>query len=177
MKIRWLPHPLWEPVAQYSTRRSSIGSLSPMLAQRAWVLRFGGLYGPGRHHLLDALRAGESTFPGSGDHWVNLLYRDDAVAAIRVCITANSEIADGIFNVVDNEPVRRKELVSWLAQRLGRDPNTLHFTEAESARSTHRRTSSGVNPDRRISSAKIQKTMDWTPLCHSYKAGYILMLG
>jgi nucleoside-diphosphate-sugar epimerase len=152
-------------------------ALSPSLAQRAWVLRLGGLYGPSRHHLLDALRTGQKSFPGGGSHWVNLIYRDDAVAAIQACQVARPEIAGGIFNVVDNNPVRKSEWVAWLARQLGQDPATLHFDTMDNPRALHRRAGHGIMPDRRISSSKLQKAMGWMPLCLSYQEGYKLMLG
>jgi nucleoside-diphosphate-sugar epimerase len=152
-------------------------ALSPQLAQRSWVLRLAGIYGPDRHHLLDTLRAGEKSFPGGGGHWVNLIYRDDIVSAIRACFTARPEITGGIFNVVDDEPVLKKDLVTWLAQRLGQNPAALQFDETLHARAIHRRTASGVIPHRRISSFKLQKTLAWAPQCHSYREGYELVLG
>lgn len=152
-------------------------ALSPHLAQRAWVLRLGGIYGPSRHHLLDTLRRGEKTFPGGGDHWVNLIYRDDIVTAIQACISAGTEIPGGIFNVVDDEPVRKKELVAWLAQRIGQDPADLNFDSSGNARSLHRRTASGVIPDRRISSSEFQKLVNWSPVSRSYREGYKLISG
>jgi nucleoside-diphosphate-sugar epimerase len=151
-------------------------ALSPSLAQRAWVLRLGGLYGPGRHHLLDAIHAGQKSFPGGGNHWVNLIYRDDAVAAIQACHSARAEIGGGIFNVMDNNPVQKCDLISWLARQLGQDPTTLHFDTMDNPRSAHRRPAGGVLPDRRVSSLKLQKMLNWVPLCHSYQTGYGLML-
>jgi len=151
-------------------------ALSPHLARRTWILRLAGIYGPGRHHLLDALLTGEKSFPGGGSHWVNLIYRDDAVAAIQACITARPEISGGIFNAADNEPVRKDELVRWIAQRLGQDPAALTFDSNQNARTVHRRTASGVIPDRKISSAHLQKALGWRPLCHSYQAGYETIL-
>jgi nucleoside-diphosphate-sugar epimerase len=50
--------------------------------RRAVVLRLAGIYGPGRHHILDQLRSTVSPLPGRGDHRLNLIYRDDSVAAI-----------------------------------------------------------------------------------------------
>jgi len=92
------------------------------------------------------------------------------------CATAPSDIHGGIFNLADNEPVQKRDLILWLAQQLGQNPAAIHFDQAENTRSAHRRTSSGVIPDRRISSAKFQKAAKWNPLCRSYQEGYKLML-
>jgi nucleoside-diphosphate-sugar epimerase len=140
--------------------------------RRVWVMRLGGLYGPGRHQLLDAVQAGEKSFPGGGGHWVNLLYRDDAVAAIRRALTAPTKIAGGVFNVVDNEPVLKSVLVAWLAQRLGRRAEEIQFTPGESTRATHRRSPTGKIPHRRIANVKLRQALGWEPLYPSYRDGY-----
>jgi nucleoside-diphosphate-sugar epimerase len=52
------------------------------LLPAATVLRLAGLYGPGRHHLIEQVRAREAELPGFGDYHLNLLHRDDAAAAV-----------------------------------------------------------------------------------------------
>ncbi len=140
--------------------------------RRVWILRLAGLYGPGRHHLLDALRAGEKIFPGGGGHWVNLLYLDDAVRAIQACLQAPPEIAGGVFNVADDEPVLKRDLVGWLAAQAGRNPAEIRFDEQQSSRRAHRLGSTGKVPHRKISAAKFRKMLIWHPLSHSYREGY-----
>jgi len=140
--------------------------------QRTWVLRLGGLYGPGRHHLLDALRAGEKTFPGGGEHWVNLLYLDDAASAIRACLAASPKIPGGIFNAVDDEPVRKRDLLIWLAEQLGQNSCELKFDVTNSPRASHRRSVSGRTPHRRVSSFYLKQSVNWRPLFSSYREGY-----
>lgn len=144
---------------------------------RAWILRLGGLYGPDRHQLLDSLRSGEKTFPGGGDHWVNLLHRDDAVGAIKVCLQASNEIPGGIFNAVDDEPVLKRELVTWLANQLGINVAEIQFTEGTSTRSAHRRGSSGKIPHRRIANLHLREVLGWRPLRRSYREGYASIMG
>ncbi len=147
-------------------------ALPPRLVRRVWVLRLAGLYGPDRHQLLDALRAGEKSFPGDGAHWVNLLHRDDAVSAMRACCAAPPAIRGGIYNVADDEPVRKGELVAWLAGKLGQDPAALSFDAATSARSPHRRNAGGRVPNRRISNAHLKDTLGWSPRYPSCQEGY-----
>ena len=50
-------------------------------AAEAVVLRFGGIYGPGRLLRAEALRAGEP-IGGDPDHWLNLIHVDDGALAI-----------------------------------------------------------------------------------------------
>jgi nucleoside-diphosphate-sugar epimerase len=152
-------------------------ALPSRLVQRVWILRLAGLYGPGRHHLLDALRAGEKTFPGDGAHWVNLLHRDDAVRAMRACGAAPPALRGGLYNVADDEPVRKSELVAWLAGKLGQDAAALSFDAATRARSPHRRNAAGKVPHRRVSNTRLKNTFGWTPLYPSYRDGYDEIMG
>jgi nucleoside-diphosphate-sugar epimerase len=146
--------------------------LPPRLVRRVWVLRLAGLYGPGRHHLFDAVRAGKKTFPGGGEQWMNLLHRDDAAGAIRACVSAPKAQGGGIYNVTDDEPVRKRELVAWLAGRLGQDAAALQFDAATSGRSLHRSNAAGKVPDRRVSNALFKVALGWSPLYPSYRDGY-----
>lgn len=146
------------------------------LVRRVWILRLAGLYGPGRHYLLDALRAGEKSFSGGGEHWVNLLYLDDAVRAIQACLTAPPAIPGGIFNVADDEPVRKRDLVEWLAAQLGKSAFEIQFQAGASPRRAHRLGSTGKVPHRKISSEKFRKALGWVPVSHSYREGYGMII-
>lgn len=75
------------------------------------VVRFGGLYGPGRiatdRYLEDArVPAG----------YLNLLHRDDAARALL----AAADGASQLYVAVDDEPVHRHDLARWLAATLDR---------------------------------------------------------
>lgn len=83
----------------------------------AAILRVAGIYGPGRMRRVEALLQGEPRLPDNGSRWLNLIHRDDLITAI---IAALERGAPGeIYNVVDNEPVRERQLQEWLAARLG----------------------------------------------------------
>jgi nucleoside-diphosphate-sugar epimerase len=49
---------------------------------RSVVLRLAGLYGPGRTHVINQLRAGTARVPRGTRHWANRIHIDDAAAAI-----------------------------------------------------------------------------------------------
>ncbi|HTB64304.1 MAG TPA: NAD-dependent epimerase/dehydratase family protein [Opitutales bacterium] len=151
-------------------------ALPPRLVRRVWILRLAGLYGPSRHHLLDALRAGESHFPGDGAQWLNLLHRDDAVGAIRACLGAMADIHGGIFNVTDDSPAPKRELVLWLARQLGRNPTQINFDAAVSTRSHHRKNAAGKVPHRRMANGKIKAALPWRAQFPSYREGYAGLL-
>lgn len=82
---------------------------------RRVVVRFGGLYGPGRSPVERYLEG-----PVSPGH-VNLVHRDDAAGAVAHLLTEGA-VAEDIVNVVDDEPVSRPTLANWIADRFDRDP-------------------------------------------------------
>lgn len=85
---------------------------------RARVLRFGGLYGPGRHHLVDQLRRGDNVIGGRVDHFINYLHRDDAASSILASIVGGP-VGARVYNVGDGNPVTKEALAKWIAKRLG----------------------------------------------------------
>ncbi|AOS45758.1 dTDP-glucose 4,6-dehydratase [Lacunisphaera limnophila] len=137
--------------------------------RRRYILRLAGIYGPGRHHLLDQLRAGATTLTGTGGHHLNLIHRDDIVAAILACLHAPATVGSEIFNVADLAPSRREEVVAWLCAQLGRPEPVFDGT-------TTARRGGAPMPDRIISSAKIQQELGWRPQFPDYRAGFRVLL-
>ncbi len=131
---------------------------------RRIVLRLAGIYGPGRHHLLDQLRAGAETM-GGGTHRLNLAHRDDIVAAILACLTAPEAATAGVFNVADDAPAAKEEVIRWLAGRLGR-PVPRFETVASPRRGGE------PAPDRIISNARLKGLLGWQPRYPSFREGY-----
>ena len=138
---------------------------------RWFILRLAGIYGPGRHYLLDQLRGGTETLVGSDSHRMNLTHRDDIVSAILACLVAPAAVANEIFNVTDSLPARKAEVVDWLARELGRSVPRF----SNEATGNARRGGEPV-PDRVISSEKIRATMHWAPRYRDFRAGYTAIL-
>ena len=87
---------------------------------RGMVLRLSGLYGPGRNWPLERVRAGQIALgPGDGA-WLNLCHLDDAVSAVLAAIAKGR--AGAVYHASDAEPVRRRDLVTWVSGRLGIAP-------------------------------------------------------
>ena len=136
-------------------------------SMRVFVLRLAGIYGPGRHHLLDQIQASE-VLAGTGEHRLNLAHLEDIVAAILKCFEAAPSISGGVFNVTDDHPVRKHELAAWIAARLGQpvprfDPSL-----------TGRR--KGAMPDRMVLNRRLKNTLGWRPRYPSYREGYETLL-
>ena len=109
------------PVGGAPTADAIIGGERAVLASgfaKARVLRFGGLYGPARHHLVDQLRRGDNVIGGRVDHFINYLHRDDAASSIFAAIVGGP-VGARVYNVGDGNPVTKEALAKWIAQRLG----------------------------------------------------------
>ncbi len=75
------------------------------------VLRCAGLYdeskGPHRYYLKN------KRMPGGGEAFVNLLHYDDLSKLVAALLTRKT-VLTGIFNVSDNHPTRRGEILSCI---------------------------------------------------------------
>ena len=86
---------------------------------RGVALRFGSFYSDTDAFSLElvrAARAGRSLILGRPDAWSSALHVTDAGWALVTALTA----PPGVYNVVDDEPMRRSDLVDLLARCAGR---------------------------------------------------------
>jgi len=133
---------------------------------RWFVLRLAGIYGPGRHHVLDQVRAG--AVAGRGDYRLNSIHRDDICAAVWAVFGAPPAVADQIFNVADDRAATKAEIVEWLAARLGLAAPRFTGEPAAGRRA--------VTPDRVIVNDKLKAVLGWRPRYPSYREGYANLL-
>lgn len=93
----------------------------------AIVVRLGGIYGPGRHRLIDHVRTSEIQKIEGPSRYLNHVHRDDCVGALVHLLSLNNPQA--LYLVVDNEPVDKNQLIDWIARQLGTDlPSKLKTT-------------------------------------------------
>lgn len=91
------------------------GALRSRLPE-AIVLRFAGIYGPGRLLRRKTLEAGEPIV-GDADKWLNLIHVQDGARAI---LAAEERAVSGSTTIVsDGHPVRRRDFYDELARMLG----------------------------------------------------------
>jgi nucleoside-diphosphate-sugar epimerase len=108
-------------------------------AERAWqalgarrnlpvtILRLGGIYGPGQNGMTRLLRGSVARIAKAG-HVSNRVHVFDIAQAIEAAFTRR---ADGIFNVVDDEPASPSEQIAFAAELLGiAPPPEIPFEEA-----------------------------------------------
>ena len=130
------------------------------------VLRLGGLYGPGRHYLLDQLRRGERTVGGRVDHWINYLHRDDAAEAVLAACVA--PIGQHVLNVTDGHPLTKEDLARWVCSRIG---GASPVFDASAPAGPRAQRSSRVQPNRLVQSTRIRAVLGWKPLYSDVREG------
>lgn len=85
----------------------------------AGILRFSGIYGPGRLLRRKTLEAGEPIV-GDPDKWLNLIHVEDGADAV---LAAEEHAQPGrTYNICDDTPVRRRDFYVELAKRLHAPP-------------------------------------------------------
>lgn len=80
------------------------------------VVRFGGIYGPGRTRLIDSVRRGEAAVPDR-PAYTNRIHRDDCAGVLRHLMGLPAP--ERVYLGVDDEPADRRDLITWLAAELG----------------------------------------------------------
>jgi len=140
---------------------------------KARVLRFGGLYGPGRHHMVDQLRRGENVIGGRVDHYINYLHRDDAASSILAALVTGPGGAR-VYNVGDGNPVTKEALARWIAERLGQSAPVFD----PSAPAGPRVAKGGrTQPSRIVATGRIRVELGWKPAFADVFAGLAPFLG
>jgi nucleoside-diphosphate-sugar epimerase len=128
------------------------------------VIRFAGIYGPGRRRLIEQVIAGQGC-EKLPPLYTNRIHREDCVGFLSHLIEQDQqgEKVERCYIGVDSEPVAMWQLKSWLAQQLGVDPNSL--TSVEQTRRSSKRCS-----NQRLLSSGYQL------LYPSYQQGYLALL-
>jgi nucleoside-diphosphate-sugar epimerase len=90
----------------------------------ATVVRFGGIYGPGRTRLVEQVARGEALVdPPDAEvrHFTNRIHRDDAAGILRQLMLRASDPGPSgdLFLGVDCEPADEAEVLRFLASELG----------------------------------------------------------
>jgi nucleoside-diphosphate-sugar epimerase len=129
-----------------------------VLGNNGIVLRVAGIYGPGRSFLLRSVMNGTAVI---SDRLVNQVHRDDVVSAIFFLARSRAVDPPRIFNVVDDTPAPRTEILDWLSARL-----RLPLSSSPPAAKPKR---GGSN--KRVSNAKL-RALGWVPAYSSYREGF-----
>jgi nucleoside-diphosphate-sugar epimerase len=122
------------------------------------VLRVAGIYGPGRSFLLRSVMNGTTVI---SNRLVNQVHRDDVASAISFLARSRAIDPPRVFNVVDDTPAPRAEILDWLARRIGLP------LPCSAGTATPKRGHS----NKRVSNAKL-RALGWVPAYPSYREGF-----
>jgi nucleoside-diphosphate-sugar epimerase len=126
----------------------------------ASLIRLSGLYGPGRTGLIERVRAGKMTLGPGDDAFMNFCQLDDAISFVLAALARGEPGA--VYHGSDAFPPRRREVVAWVAERLGLEPA---------------RGAAPGGPNRRILSARSRQALGVTLLYPSFREGFVPLLG
>jgi nucleoside-diphosphate-sugar epimerase len=137
------------------------------------VLRFAFFYGSDAFTTRDMMamvRRGWAPIPGAPDAYISSIAHDDAASAVVAALDAPA----GIYNVVDDEPLPRRELAAAIAGALGVKPprsfpQWLVPFMGSSARLLAR--------SQRISNGKLRAMTGWAPRFASAREGWAALAG
>lgn len=85
------------------------------------VLRFGMFYGaddPPTQMLIGGIRHGIFPYIGSPDAYISFIEHGDAASAVIAALS----VPAGIYDAVEDEPMRRRDLAEAVAKKLGKRP-------------------------------------------------------
>lgn len=81
------------------------------------VVRVGGIYGPGRHRLIDSVRQGKACCFEGPSRYLNHVHRDDCSGALAHLMALDN--AQSLYLLVDHEPAEQCQVLRWIANRMG----------------------------------------------------------
>ncbi len=142
--------------------------------RRGIVLRMGGFYGPtapNTHHMLrTARRYGIAMLVGRSTAYQPLIWVDDAAVAV---VDAMSKAPSGIYDIVDDEPLQRRELAKHLARAAGRKwvfrPPTILF------RFLAGKDAMFLTRSHRVSNRRFKEETGWSPTVPDGRVGFQLL--
>jgi nucleoside-diphosphate-sugar epimerase len=128
---------------------------------QACFVRLSGLYGPGRTGIVERVRTGKLALGAGDDAWMNFCHLEDAASVVLAALARGTPGA--AYHGSDEAPARRREVVSWIAERIGVEPR-----RAESA---------PPGPSRRILSHRTRAALGVTLAYPSFREGLAPLLG
>jgi nucleoside-diphosphate-sugar epimerase len=142
--------------------------------RRGISLRLGSFYGPeapSSWQMLDYARKGIGAFPGARAGYLPQIWLQDVISALLLALT--EPVPSGVYDIVDDEPVTRSQMLTLLAHTVGRKrllalPDLLMrlMTGAKYA---------DISRSLRISNRLFKAVSSWQPTVPSARIGWDLM--
>ena len=84
------------------------------------VVRFTGIYGPGRTRMIEQARQGGHCDP-EPPVWTNRIHRDDCVGVLKFMIeqTLAGKALESVYLATDDEPATLFDVLEWMKDRIG----------------------------------------------------------
>lgn len=84
------------------------------------LVRFSGIYGPGRTRMINQVLAGKGR-PAEPEQWSNRIHSDDCAGVLThlIGLLSEGEVPEPLYLASDSEPVTQHDLRRWLAIQLG----------------------------------------------------------
>jgi nucleoside-diphosphate-sugar epimerase len=132
------------------------------------ALRYGGFYGPGAtNDLVELVRKRRFPLVGGGTGYFNWVHLDDAASAT---VRAVEQQANGVFNIVDDEPAPVSEWLPYLAESAGaRRPMRLPKWVAQLLAGEMVKI---MTDGRAFSNAKAKRELGWELRYPSWRQGF-----
>jgi nucleoside-diphosphate-sugar epimerase len=118
----------------------------------AVILRFAGIYGPGRRIGEAGLRAGKPV-AADPDKYLNLIHVEDGARAVVAAL----DRGNGLYHIADGQPVLRRDFYGYLASLIGAAPPTF----VPGAEGSHRR----------IDATRMHEALGVVPRHGNYRSG------
>lgn len=132
------------------------------------IVRFSGIYGPGRDHLLRQVLAGKA----GTDSYTNRIHIEDCSGVLAHLIEQHSRGASVLSHYLasDNKPVTAKQVREWMAQKMGFSPAHLQEDPNAKNRAGSKRCSNKrlIDSGYRLHYPSYQE--GYTPIIKSFKA-------
>jgi nucleoside-diphosphate-sugar epimerase len=136
---------------------------------RGVVLRFGLFYGPTSRGVDDALRLARwraSTVAGRPDGYLSSIHTDDIATAVVAALDAPG----GIYNVVDDEPLTRRDYLDGFSRAF--DLPRLFLTPRLVMRAAAGPAAGSLLASQRVANGRFRDAAGWSPKHHDARAGW-----
>jgi nucleoside-diphosphate-sugar epimerase len=134
------------------------------------VLRYGGLYGPGAiDDQVTMVRKRLYPLVGGGTGYFSWVHTDDAASAT---VLAVEQKAQGVFNIVDDEPAPVSEWLPYLAECAGAKPPRRLPAWLARMLAGEMMVDMMTNKGRGFSNAKAKRQLGWELRYPSWRQGF-----
>jgi nucleoside-diphosphate-sugar epimerase len=133
------------------------------------VLRYGSLYGPGASEsLIELIRKRRMPIVGDGGGVWSWVHIDDAAAATVAALEHGTR---GVYNIVDDEPAKASECLTYLAEVSGAKA-PLHVPAWLGRLAAGEAAVGMMTEARGASNAKAKRELGWRPVWSSWREGF-----